>query len=231
MKVITPDWPAPSNIKACTTTKLLWGTPESLPSSETAHADLVQKLNLPSDPVWLKQTHSTIALPANPENKDREADASFTDQAHHICLVLTADCLPVLVCDRSGSHVAAIHAGWRGLAASVIENTVNAMSVDPKELMVWFGPAIGPQKFEVGADVYHAFTDHDPESAHCFQVKSSEKWLADLYQLAARRCALLGIKSIYGGGYCTYSQQDLFHSYRRDQQQTGRMASVIWIQR
>ncbi len=163
MTLIQPDWPAPANIHACTTTRHVWG--ENNTSEPGERAKLVSFLNLPNEPVWLKQTHSTIALPAIQANRNLEADASYTDQRGAVCLVLTADCLPVLICNQQGTQVAAIHAGWRGLAAGVIENTIQAMNTDPASLLIWLGPAIGPQKFEVGRDVYDALPSTTPPRA------------------------------------------------------------------
>lgn len=229
MNLITPNWPAPAHVNACTTVRSSWGGPDQSEESSSNRAELVSLLSLPADPVWLKQTHSNIAVTAKPEFRDTEADASYTDQPGNVCLVLTADCLPVLICDRQGTRVAAAHAGWRGLANGIIENTFNATQIAPADALVWLGPAIGPQKFEVGDDVYQAFTKQDPECAACFVAGKPGKWLANLYQLATRRLNKLGIHQVFGGEYCTYTQEDLFYSWRRDQQKAGRMASMIWI--
>lgn len=233
MKTIIPNWPAPSNIHACTTTRTCWGEDISgvNNATQTQVTSLDSLLSLPATPIWVQQTHSNIAATADISHHGEVADGVFTSQAHQVCMILTADCLPVLVCDESGQHAAAIHAGWRGLASGVIENTINAMNADSATLMAWLGPAIGPQKFEVGADVYHAFTDQDPACQSCFTMHKPDKWMANLYQLAALRLNKLGIDKIYGGEYCTHTQKDLFFSYRRDQLKTGRMASVIWIDR
>jgi YfiH family protein len=226
---ITPNWPAPASVKACTTTRTLWGSPDPGSNDPTERARLQSLLALPADPIWLKQIHSTIAVPAEQNQLNTEADASYTDQTGRVCLVLTADCLPILVCNQQGTQVAAIHAGWRGLANGVIENTIRAMKTDPAQLLVWFGPAIGPQKFEVGTDVYQAFTQNNAALDTCFIPCAPEKWLANLYELAAARLNQIGVNKIFGGEYCTHTQSDLFFSYRRDQGKTGRMASVIWI--
>lgn len=228
--IIKPNWPAPAHIRAYSTTRLSWGSLEASSSDPAERAKLHSIIPLPAEPIWLRQTHSTVALPATPENLEQEADASYSNKPHQVCLVLTADCLPVLLCDRHGQQVAAIHAGWRGLANGVIESTVAAMAYQPQQLMAWMGPAIGPEKFEVGADVYHAFTDQHSSDALAFQAISNEKWLANLYKLAHRRLTDIGISDIYGGDYCTYTQQDLFYSWRRDHNKTARMASMIWIE-
>tara|TARA_R110000868_G_scaffold6389_3_gene36459 strand:+ start:507 stop:1196 length:690 start_codon:yes stop_codon:yes gene_type:complete len=229
MNIIQPEWPAPANIRALTTTRKLWGEVGTADTAERTR--LISLLNLPSDPIWLKQTHSTIALPANNSNRSQEADASYTSQPNQVSLVLTADCLPLLICDRQGSTVAAIHAGWRGLAAGIIENTIKALKLNPEDVLVWLGPAIGPDKFEVGDDVYHAFTDHDPDSISAFKPSKPGKWLANLYQLATVRLNRLGITHLYGGNHCTHTEQDLFFSWRRDQNKATRLASMIWIEK
>lgn len=228
MNIIQPDWPAPANVRAVTTTRTLWGEHNSYDPAERER--LATLLQLPKPPIWLKQTHSTIALPAADECLNLEADASYTNEPGQVCLVLTADCLPLLICDRAGTHVAAIHAGWRGLAAGVIESTINALQVNPADLLVWLGPAIGPQKFEVGADVYQAFVSHDANASTCFTPGAPDKWMANLYQLATQRLNKLGVGQIYGGKYCTYTQSDLFFSWRRDKNKVARLAHLIWIE-
>jgi YfiH family protein len=230
MKYVKPHWPAPSHIKACTTLRDVW-CPEESGDHDTHYPKTLLKslLALPSDPIWIKQTHSTIAIEAIPENKDKNADASFTHQAHHICAVLTADCLPLLICNKSGTKVAAIHAGWRGLANGIIETTLAAIKEPADDLLVWLGPAIGPQKFEVGKDVFDAFMNHDTNAMTAFTPHIEGKWFANLYNLAKMRLQAKGVSAIYGGDFCTYSQDDLFFSYRRDKGKTGRMVSLIWI--
>jgi YfiH family protein len=185
---------------------------------------------LPNEPIWLTQTHSTIAVEAIPEHAEQTADASYTDTVNRVCVVLTADCLPLLICNSRGTKVAAIHAGWRGLAGGIIENTLEKLALPGSELLVWLGPAIGPQKFEVGNDVYDAFIAQDESARMAFIPKAHDKWLANLYLLATQRLNKLGVTAIYGGDYCTHTQSDLFFSYRRDHGKTGRMASAIWIQ-
>ncbi len=212
MKFIQPEWPAPSSIHAYTT---------------TIHSNW-QELKLPEEPIWLTQIHSSIVVEAVAENREKNADGLFTNQSHRVCAVVTADCLPVLFCNRQGTHVAAIHAGWRGLANGIIETALQALNLPPEELLVWLGPAIGPQKFEVGKDVYDAFTLKHALSSIAFTPYRENKWLADLYALAKIRLALHGIHHVYGGNYCTYTQDDLFFSYRRDKGKTGRLVSLIW---
>ncbi len=228
MNVIQPDWPAPANIRALTTTKKVWGINDSKIPAE--REKLFTALNLPTQPVWLKQIHSAVAVPAEQENLNHEADASYTSAANKVCLVLTADCLPLLICNRQGTHVAAIHAGWRGLASGVVENTILALNQSPNDLLVWLGPAITQKNYEVGADVYEAFVSRHPDCNTCFTPTMPGKWMASLYQLARFRLANMGIQQVYGGNYCTYDQSDLFFSWRRDKVKHGGMASLIWIE-
>jgi len=156
------------------------------------------------------------------------ADACFSRSTNHVCSVLTADCLPVLVCNRQGTMVAAIHAGWRSLLNGIIEKTLAQFTDEPDDLLIWLGPAIGPEKFEVGLDVYQAFVAHSASAENAFQQQDAEHYLADIYQLARQRLNTLKISNIYGGEYCTVSDDEHFFSYRRDNV-TGRMASMIWI--
>lgn len=201
MKYIKPTWPAPQHIKAFTTSKLGWGAFESRNDQQ-----LINLLSLPHEPIWVNQTHSTIALKAMPSNKDQNADAIFTNETNRVCAVMTADCLPVLICNKQGTHVAAIHAGWRGLAAGIIEKTIEQLQQATEDLLVWLGPAIGPDKFEVGKDVYEAFTNQHPESNAAFRFHQEGKWHADLYALAKIRLQNQGVQDIYGGDFCTYTQ-------------------------
>lgn len=228
---LTPDWPAPANIKAYTTTRHGWGEPGSRVWMPEAINKLVEVLQLPDLPVWLKQYHGTAVVEALPALRGTDADASFSRAANQVCMVETADCLPLLICNRQGSYVAAIHAGWRGLANGIIEATLQAAALPTDDLLVWLGPAIGPGKFEVGRDVYDAFVRKHAEAHGAFTPKNDEKWLASLYDLARLRLQLLDVSAVYGGEHCTYTQQDLFYSARRDggAASTGRMASAIWI--
>lgn len=240
--VIKPDWPAPAHVKAYTT--LRHGGVSVAPydsfnlaqhvGDDPAHVEqnraiLKKMLNLPNEPIWLEQVHSTIALPATPENQGKTADAAFTNQANRICVVMTADCLPVFLCDRAGTHVAVIHAGWRGLANGVIENTLTMLNVPRENLMAYLGPAIGANAYEVGDEVRQFFLDAHSEAIHAFTPSPNQRWLADMYALARLRLRLEGVMDIYGGEYCTYSDKEQFFSYRRDGSKTGRMASLIYI--
>lgn len=240
--MIAANWPAPKNIKAFTTTRE--GGVSKPPFSSNNLGDHVGdspnfvKTNrhlftqqLPNPPIWLNQTHSTNVHHIKNTSTDNtpiiNTDASFTQLNKAVCCVMTADCLPVLMTNKQGDAVAAIHAGWRGLADGIIEKTVNIFDDKPENLLAWFGPAIGPEVFEVGSDVYDKFVTQDPTCSIAFTTVG-DKYLANIYQLATIRLNHLGITNIYGGEYCSYSQESLFYSYRRDGQ-TGRMASVIWI--
>ena len=236
--MILPDWPTPPRVKSLMTTRAggvsgaPWG---SLNLGDHVGDDPVHvaanrarlRQQLPADPGWLKQVHSATVVEAGAGLL--EADAAFTRRAGTVCAVLTADCLPVLLCDRAGSVVAAAHAGWRGLAGGVLEASVAAMQVPAGEIMAWMGAAIGPQAFEVGDEVRQAFIAQHPEAAEAFLQHAPGKWLADIYQLARIRLNQVGVQAIYGGERCTFNETDSFYSYRRDGV-TGRMASLIWLE-
>lgn len=188
---------------------------------------LAEQLDLPSQPLWLDQVHGTGVVDANRGLDGCQGDASFTRAANRACAVMTADCLPVLFCDRQGETVAAAHAGWRGLLSGVLESTLQAMACNNGDIMAWLGPAIGARNFEVGAEVYQQFIEHSAENKLAFEASRPGHYLADLYQLARLRLIDSGVNRLYGGGYCTFEEQDRFFSYRRDGQ-TGRMVSLIW---
>jgi hypothetical protein len=242
--MIHPDWPVPSRVKSLMTTRqggvslAPWDSfnlgdhvgddPQHVAANRASLRE-----NLPADPHWLKQVHGARVIePGRAANL--EADVAFTRCPAMVCAVLTADCLPVLFCDRAGSVVAAAHAGWRGLVSGVLEAAVAAMGVTPSDIMAWMGPAIGPQAFEVGDEVRQAFVGQQAEAAGAFTPQpftgvAAQKWLADIYQLARLRLNGAGITSIYGGGRCTYGEPGEFFSYRRDGV-TGRMAALIWLE-
>lgn len=245
LEVITPTWPAPKKIKAYSTTRhggVSQGAFASLnlgltvgDDSEAVHRNrntLIEKLNLPMEPCWLKQVHGVEAVAINKFTAQTKfcADAAYTCEPDVVCAVQTADCLPVLLCDVENSCVAVIHAGWRGLVRGVIEQTVKSLPVPATRLLAWLGPAIGPKAFEVGADVYNAFVELDAQAATAFNPISFEKWLANIYLLAKQRLYSLGITAIYGGDYCTYENSETFFSHRRDKGVTGRMATLIWLE-
>ena len=240
MSLILPDWPAPPRVKSGMTTRsggvsgAPWGNfnlgdhvGDDALHVAANRARLRQQL--PAEPGWLQQIHSARVVELEYDT-NREADAAFTRQAGAVCAVLTADCLPVLFCDRAGSVVAAAHAGWRGLAGGVLEATVATMQVQPGEILAWMGAAIGPHAFEVGDEVRQAFVGQHPDTAAAFlQNPVPGKWLADIYQLARIRLNHAGVRTIYGGGRCTFEEAETFYSYRRDGV-TGRMATLIWIE-
>lgn len=241
MEFIKPNWPAPKNIKAFTTTrnngvsKAPYDTfnlgnhvNDEIENVLKNRQLLCENFKLPNEPAWLQQTHSDIAVYIDENFKVCEADASFTDQKNQVCVVMTADCLPVLITNQQGSEVAAIHAGWQGLAKGVIEATIKKLKSDPNDLMAWLGPAIGPTVFEVGADVYELFVNHNVKAESGFTPFAKDKWLMDIYHLGRQRLNDVGVTQIYGGDHCTYSDPENFFSYRRDKI-TGRMASIIWI--
>jgi len=240
MQFIHPDWPAPANVRALATTRKGGTSPPPYDSfnlgdhvgdDPAAVADNREILRafLPAEPKWLKQVHGTAVARADGLSAPVEADAVIAFQTNTVCAVLTADCLPVLFCDRQGTRVAAAHAGWRGLAAGVLEASVAAMQCDPAEILAWLGPAIGPQAFEVGEEVRDTFVRDLPAAAAAFVPGQPGKWLADIYELARLRLARAGVHQVFGGGLCTYRDAERFYSFRRDKT-TGRMASLIWLQ-
>jgi polyphenol oxidase len=185
---------------------------------------------LPAEPAWLTQVHGThvVGLDAAMAGSVGPADAAFTRRRGRVCAILTADCLPIVLAADSGDVVAAAHAGWRGLAGGVIEATVKALQVAPERLMAWLGPAIGPEHFEVGAEVREAFVKGDLGAEAAFVPNARGRFIADLSALARRRLAALGVSRIYGGGHCTYADGDRYFSHRRDGV-TGRQATLIWL--
>jgi polyphenol oxidase len=238
---IRPEWPASPRVHALTTLRdggFSRGsyTGLNLAAHTGDDADLVARnrqllsarLHLPSEPLWLSQVHGRSLLRADGTADAPEADGCWSDIAGMVCAVLTADCLPLLFCDIAGSRVAAIHAGWRGLHRGIISAAVEALSVPAEELLVWLGPAIGADAFEVGRDVYESFVQNNPANASAFRSRDDSHWLCDIYALARFELHALGVKSVYGGDFCTLSDTDKFYSYRRDGIK-GRMASLIWF--
>jgi YfiH family protein len=187
-------------------------------------------LGLDREPFWLRQVHGCTVAGCGSGDQSVEADASVSTNPGHPCAVLTADCLPVLFCNQRANRVAAIHAGWRGLAAGVIEAALDRFDDDGDEILAWLGPAIGPQQFEVGDEVREQFIALDPDHAKSFTAGRSGHWMADIYGLARRRLELREVGFVGGGDYCTVSEADRFFSYRRDGGVTGRMASLIWLE-
>lgn len=239
---IVPDWPIPDHVKALTTLRsggISSGVYASLnlaahvgdnePAVAENRARLIDAACLPAMPVWLKQIHGANVVEATSNAPGMTADASFTGRDAVVCAVLTADCLPVLLYDRCRNRIAAIHAGWRGLAAGVIEAAINTMASRGEDLLAWLGPAIGSQAFEVGGNVREIFTAHDAASEADFRPSyNAGRWFADIYGLARRRLRATGVPQICGGGLCTFTDAERFYSYRRDGA-TGRMATLIWM--
>lgn len=237
--MIIPDWPAPSGVRGLMTVRtggvslapwasLNLGDHVNDDPAHVAANRARMRAWLPDEPVWLNQVHSARVVEAGSEPRPA-ADACFSRTPGRVCAVLTADCLPVLFCDRAGSVVAAAHAGWRGLAGGVLEATVAAMAVPPGDILAWMGAAIGPAAFEVGDDVREAFLALHPATAAAFVPQGLPgKWLADIYALARIRLAHVGVNAVSGGERCTFTESDSFFSYRRDGV-TGRMASAVWL--
>lgn len=239
--LIHPDWPAPESIRACSTTR---NGGVSLPPYDALNLGnhvgddaekvrinrqiLSDKAGLPSMPHWLEQVHGTRAIRIDSMQQPAVCgDAVYTDQKGKVCAVMTADCLPVLFCSAAGDEVAAAHAGWRGLCAGVLEETLSCFRARPSQIMAWLGPAIGPEKFEVGPEVREAFIQHDAMAISAFRA-NGDKFLADIYQLARLRLRAGGVTQVFGGELCTVSDPRRFFSYRRDGV-TGRMASLVWL--
>ena len=240
IEFIRPHWPAPPTVHALTTTRRggvsappweSFNLGAHVGDDPGAVAENRRRLHraaaLPEAVEWLDQVHGTrIRVPGSDE---RCADGRFSDRPEEVCAVLTADCLPILLCNRSGTAVAAVHAGWRGLLAGVVEAALDCFPDDPSAIMAWMGPAIGPDAFEVGGEVREAFLEEDPGAAPAFRGGRGGRWLADLYTLARRRFQRRGVTGIHGGGFCTYQEAGRFFSYRREWT-TGRMASLIWLE-
>jgi polyphenol oxidase len=247
------DWPAPKNIHAFTTLRHGMGFSKvpfdqfNLGNRYSEHGDnaaiveknrelLVREFSLPGHPHWLRQVHGVDVLRFDSAAKrsgdyyqdEPEADASVTSQKNIVLSILTADCLPALFCNIDGSEVAAAHAGWRGLASGVLENTVHAMHARPEDIVVWLGPAAGADAYEIGPEVRDAFVQHDKRADAAFVSSRENHWRVDLYHLARLRLQSAGIGKIYGGEHCSISEPENFFSHRRDKV-TGRMASIIWM--
>lgn len=238
---LAADWPAPSNVRAGTTLReggvsqgafASFNLGAHVGDAPAAVAEnrrrLVTELGLPREPQWLNQVHGVAVLEA-PAAASVCADAVVAHLPQQVCAVLTADCLPVLFCDTAGERIAAAHAGWRGLAAGVLEATLDRLAVPADQVLAWLGPAIGPAHFEVGDEVRAAFLAHHGEAAAAFRpARRPGHWYADLYALARLRLQARNVTCIYGGNHCTYDEAEQFYSYRRDGGTTGRMASLVW---
>ena len=246
MSMIIPDWNAPQNVKAFASTRfdgfstgayqgLNLGTHVGDDASlvESNRAWLKQHANMPTAPVWLNQTHSTdVVTVLEPVMNVLDADGTYTTAKGVVCSAMTADCLPVILTDTKGTQVAAVHAGWRGLAGGIIENAVAKFSNldSSNQIIAWLGPAIGKEAFEVGEDVLEAFVRFNPQAKLAFKAKSEPgKWLANMSQLATQRLHKVGVTSVTDSNLCTYADSDSFYSYRRDGI-TGRQATFIWLE-
>ncbi|MCX7896917.1 MAG: peptidoglycan editing factor PgeF [Rhodocyclaceae bacterium] len=241
LEFLHPEWPAPARVRALVTTRVggvSRGPYASLNlamhvGDDAQAVDVNRRMLrafLPAEPVWLAQVHGTTVLDAAKAIGEGSADASYARKPHVVCAVLTADCLPVLICDEAASVVAAAHVGWRGLAAGILEATLSALALPPGALIAWLGPAIGPCCFEVGAEVKDALCADDPAASGAFTPSRAGKWRADLFQLARLRLARMGLVRVYGGGQCTACDRRRFYSYRREGA-TGRFASLIWLEK
>jgi YfiH family protein len=233
------NWPAPKNITTLSTTRLSGFSQPPYDSNNLAlhvgdnefsvyknRKQLAEVLHLPAEPIWLNQTHSTLCVV--PENESlRDADASVTRSKNCPLVIMTADCIPITLCNNQGTEIAAIHAGWRGLYNGIVENTIKKMTSPPSDLLAWIGPAISQKHFEVGEEVYLFFTDKYPQSTHCFK-STGTKWLADLARIAELVLNSQGIDAVYQSHLCTFELKDEFYSYRRTPQ-TGRIATLIWF--
>lgn len=245
---VPADWPAPPGVQAFTTVR--YGAGGSSPPFDTFNlgnryaaegdapavveanrVELVERFGLPATPHWLRQVHGTrvVRVEGPGLHDEPEADAAVTSAAGTVLAILTADCLPVLLCSTDGREVAGAHAGWRGLADGVLEATVAAMRSAPERVLAWLGPAAGPDDYEVGLDVYDAFVSRDWCCGEAFRSTRPHHWRIDLYALARRRLQAAGIPAahIHGGGSSTIAEPHRFFSHRRDRR-SGRMASVIW---
>ncbi len=238
--VLQPQWPAPANVRIAISTRLggvsqppfdrlnvgahVGDHPQAVMHNRQCLRELA---GLPGDPCWLAQVHGTTVADLDQPAPLLQADAAFTRRPARVCAVMTADCLPVLVCSKDGEVVGGAHAGWRGLAAGVLEALINATAVPGGRLLAYLGPAISQAHFEVGEEVREAFCAQDPDAAEAFVANAGGRWQADLYQLARQRLRALGVQDIYGGDACTYAQAKRFFSHRR-QAPCGRMVSLIW---
>jgi len=238
--LLIPEWPAPDSVQAFCSTRLggvsaapfnslnlgdhVGDEPQAVAENRTRLLSLAPQ----ASGYWLQQVHGTRVLNLDAPLNDFQADAARTSKAETLCAVMTADCLPVLFCHKNGQEVAAAHAGWRGLAAGVLEATLNALNDSAENYLAWLGPAIGPAHFEVGPDVREAFVSQLTEHQAAFEAQADNKYLADIYRLARQKLVRCGLTEVSGGGLCTYADPERFFSYRREPR-TGRMASVIWI--
>lgn len=239
--LITPDWPAPASVKAVSSTRLggvsegpfaslnVGLTAGDLRSIVTRNRALLRRAaSMPAEPAWLQQVHGTELVELNGDDPQGvTADGSHTTRSSVVCAVMSADCLPVLLCNHAGTKVAALHGGWRGLAAGIINKGVERFAKSDR-LLAWLGPAISVSAYEISAEVRDQFICKDETMATCFKPSRTGHWFADLYALARKQLASVGVTAVYGGQFCTYTQADKFFSFRRDGK-TGRMVSAVWL--
>lgn len=237
---VTPDWPLKDKVNVVTTTRfggislppyhqfnLAAHVGDDIEHVNSNRQHLVRLLNLPAEPKWLQQVHSRHVINAGLADTEQQADASFTIDDDVVCVVMTADCLPVVFSDLHGRCIGVAHAGWKGMLDGVLQSTIKEMSNFSRPEVAWLGPAIGPDVFEVGADVYQAYVDQDAQFKQAFEIKNTTKWNFNLYQVASIILKTSGVNHIYGGEYCTFTDKERFYSYRRDGI-TGRMATLVW---
>lgn len=241
-ETIVPDWPAPARVRSAFTLRTggvsvspydalnlgahVGDAKEAVAENRRRVRD---RLGVPAEPVWLQQVHGIEVADLDAAVEPMRADAAVTRLPGRVCVIQVADCMPVLFAARDGSAVGAAHAGWRGLAGGVLEETVRKLAVPPQQLISWLGPTIGQDHFEVGDDVRSAFVLRDPDAASAFETNARGRWQCDLYALARRRLSALGVQDVSGGGWCTYADAARFFSFRRDGQ-CGRMAALIWME-
>jgi polyphenol oxidase len=239
---LVPEWPAPARVRAFVTTRAggvsagehaslnLGLSSGDLPGHVRRNREIVRRV-LPADPRYLRQVHGieVAAIDTLAAESEVSADAAVAASPGCVATVLTADCMPLLLADRAGSRVAAVHAGWRGMAAGVIERALEALRVEPSEVLAWMGPTIGPDAFEVGAEVRAAFVARDARAGEAFRAHTPGKFMADLYLLARQRLHARGVRAVFGGGFCTYHEPGRFFSYRRVRR-SGRMGAFIWME-
>lgn len=244
--VVDVDWPVPQNVRLLSTTRkggyshtpydsmnLALHTNDDPADVLKNRARLAECFDLPSEPLWLNQVHGKDVLLLESGIKQTSenftADASWTKQCNNICAVMTADCLPVFITNTCGSVVGVAHGGWKGLLAGIVSETIEAMGLASEEVLVFLGPAIGPQAFVVGEEVLAQFQNKNAAYLTAFSSTEKNRWHCDLYQLARIELSLSGIERVYGGELCTYTDAEHFYSYRRDGENTGRMAHLIWL--
>ena len=238
---IQPDWPAPARVRAFVTTReggvstgefasLNLGEKAGDSAENVARNRAIVRRELPAEPRWLQQVHGAHVIELDGSDRPAlRADAAVTGKPGEVAVVLTADCMPLFLANRDGSRVGMAHAGWRGMASGVIENAVVALDARPSDVIAWMGPTIGPDAFEVGAEVREAFVAVDPRADGAFKPHTPGKYMADLYALARQRLARAGVSAVSGGGFCTYHDSARFFSYRRAKA-SGRMGAFVWIE-